>query len=367
MCITALSIEDLENIKAFKYRSTDSSIFYNYLLSPCLNKVVSLLPMKLAPNNITILALGFNIVSFLITNFELYNDFEEPLSRTVCFIQFAAHMLYIIFDNLDGKQARRTGTSSAYGMLLDHGCDVFTNILVCYNVSHYLQLGNEGPFSYMIFSSLLPGFFALTYEEYVLQELHLGLFNGADEGNLIVAVGALVGGIFPEIYTNEIWILTVGEWCALLTLLGTVHCIVMSLFNIFFSKGMMGIVRAALDWLPFYTVIITPMVISNTRDVFFADYFWLVMLTVSLLFARLTMDLQVRIVTKQRIGVSIIVIGVNVALIVSYFLRKKFFLLTIFGMSSVCLGTEIAMLVCTRSIEILTFLKLKLLCIQPNL
>ena len=367
MCITALTIEELENIKAFKYRSTDSSLFYNYLLSPCLNKVVSALPMKLSPNIITLLALGCNIISFLITNFELYNDFEEPLSRTACIIQFVAHMLYIIFDNIDGKQARRTGTSSAYGMLLDHGCDIFTNIIVCYNVSHYLQLGNEGPFSYMIFLSLLPGFYSLTYEEYVLNELHLGMFNGPDEGNVIVAVGALVAAIFPEIYTNEIWILTVGEWCALLTLLGTIHCIVMSLFNIFFSKGMMAIIRAGLDSLPFYTVILTPIVISNTRDVLFADYFWLIMLTVSLLFARLTMDLQVRIVTKQRIGISLVVIGVNAALVASYFLRKRFFLLTIFGMSSVALGTEIAMLICTRSIEILTFLKLKLLCIQPNL
>lgn len=26
-------------------------------------------------------------------------------------------------DNMDGKQARRTGTSSALGLLFDHGCD----------------------------------------------------------------------------------------------------------------------------------------------------------------------------------------------------------------------------------------------------
>ena len=120
MCITALTIEDLDNIKTFKYKSTDSSLFYNYLLSPCLNKVVNLLPMTLSPNILTIAALCLNVLSFLITHFELYNDFEEPLSRTTCFIQFAAHLLYIILDNLDRKQARRTGSSSAYGMLLHH-------------------------------------------------------------------------------------------------------------------------------------------------------------------------------------------------------------------------------------------------------
>jgi hypothetical protein len=28
-------------------------------------------------------------------------------------------------DNADGKQSRRNGTSSALGMLFDHGCDAF--------------------------------------------------------------------------------------------------------------------------------------------------------------------------------------------------------------------------------------------------
>jgi len=31
--------------------------------------------------------------------------------------------LYSTFDNVDGKQARRTGTSSPLGEIFDHGCD----------------------------------------------------------------------------------------------------------------------------------------------------------------------------------------------------------------------------------------------------
>ena len=31
--------------------------------------------------------------------------------------------VYQTLDNIDGKQARRTGTSSPLGMLMDHGCD----------------------------------------------------------------------------------------------------------------------------------------------------------------------------------------------------------------------------------------------------
>ena len=36
----------------------------------------------------------------------------------------------------------------------------------------------------------------MTYEEYALGELYLGYFNGADEGNFIVATGSLFGFIF---------------------------------------------------------------------------------------------------------------------------------------------------------------------------
>ena len=41
MCITPLTQENLENMKNFKYKSTDDSLLYNKCMSPCLNKVVN--------------------------------------------------------------------------------------------------------------------------------------------------------------------------------------------------------------------------------------------------------------------------------------------------------------------------------------
>jgi ethanolaminephosphotransferase len=40
--------------------------------------------------------------------------------------------VYQTFDAVDGKQARRTGTSSALGNLLDHGCDSVAIILITF-------------------------------------------------------------------------------------------------------------------------------------------------------------------------------------------------------------------------------------------
>ena len=48
----------------------------------------------------------------------------------------------------------------------------------------------------------------MTYEEYALGELYLGPFNGADEGNFMVATGSLIGFIFG----NDIWIQNQFFW-----------------------------------------------------------------------------------------------------------------------------------------------------------
>jgi len=37
-----------------------------------------------------------------------------------------SYFIYTTMDNMDGKQARRTGSGSPLGMLCDHGCDATT-------------------------------------------------------------------------------------------------------------------------------------------------------------------------------------------------------------------------------------------------
>ena len=64
MCITALTLENLDALNTFRYKATDKSLFYNYLLSPVLNKLIVLLPQNLAPNLITLFSLVCNIIIF---------------------------------------------------------------------------------------------------------------------------------------------------------------------------------------------------------------------------------------------------------------------------------------------------------------
>jgi len=47
-----------------------------------------------------------------------------------------------MLDNIDGKQARRTGTSSPLGMMFDHGCDALTTFLIATGIGSIIGLGN---------------------------------------------------------------------------------------------------------------------------------------------------------------------------------------------------------------------------------
>ena len=45
-------------------------------------------------------------------------------------MEAASYLVYRVLDEMDGKQARKTGNSSPLGLLFDHGCDAFSAALV---------------------------------------------------------------------------------------------------------------------------------------------------------------------------------------------------------------------------------------------
>ena len=183
-----LSQEKLENMNQFKYKYTNNSIIYNKVYYPCLNKLVNYLPTNLAPNLITFFSLMCNLIAFIIAMLDGGFDFSKPLKRSTCFIIGIFQLIYQLLDNIDGKQARRTGNSTPFGMLMDHGCDVFTNIFTAYNLTKLCLLGNDDYCSYCVFLGLILGFYIMTYEEYKLGEMHFPPINGTDEGNFFVFI-----------------------------------------------------------------------------------------------------------------------------------------------------------------------------------
>ncbi len=64
----------------------------------------------------------------------------DPLPRWLYYFFAASLVIYINLDCMDGKQARRTGTSNPLGQLFDHGCDALAIHLILDTVRTSTQL-----------------------------------------------------------------------------------------------------------------------------------------------------------------------------------------------------------------------------------
>lgn len=111
-----------EGLKRYRYRGSDNSLLYNYVLNPVYNRLVVLFPMWLAPNLITVIGFLAIVVSHIITLYYSPN-MHEVAPRWVYALNGCAVLFYQMMDAVDGKQARRTGSSSPLGLIFDHGCD----------------------------------------------------------------------------------------------------------------------------------------------------------------------------------------------------------------------------------------------------
>ena len=267
MCISPLPPETLQNLKSFKYKCTDNSIIYNGCMSPFLNKVVNYLPTWLAPNLITFVSLCFNIFAAIISYLDGGFDFSHKLKRRTCFVIGIFQLIYQLLDNIDGKQARRTGNSTPFGMLMDHGCDVFTNIFTAFNLSKLLLLGNDDYFSFTVFFGLILGFYMMTYEEYKIGEMNFPSINGTDEGNFFIfLLGvflALAGQDYMAIVISDKYSFTVGKLIGTVVLLGGLSCVFNLYLHTYQKKGGKEMIKNFLDGIPFYAAVIVPFFLLN--------------------------------------------------------------------------------------------------------
>lgn len=112
--------------------------------------------------------------------------------------------MYQTMDNIDGKQARRTGTSSGLGELFDHGIDSLNCTLASLLEVGAMGLGTSKAGIFTALVPCLPMFFS-TWETYHSHTLYLGYFNGPTEGILIAcAIMAISGYCGPGIWTERL-------------------------------------------------------------------------------------------------------------------------------------------------------------------
>ena len=92
-------------------------------------RFVTLVPLWMAPNLITIVGLAVNILTSLVL--VLYCPTATEVAPWWTTFSCALGLfIYQTLDAIDGKQARRTKTSSPLGELFDHGCDSLSTVFV---------------------------------------------------------------------------------------------------------------------------------------------------------------------------------------------------------------------------------------------
>ncbi|KAL8781091.1 MAG: hypothetical protein Q9213_006173 [Squamulea squamosa] len=191
----------LVHLKSYKYSSVDKSLISRYILKYYWNGFVELLPLWLAPNMVTLLGFFFILADIILLEIFI-PDLVGPAPSWLYYSFACGVWMYSTMDNVDGKQARRTGQSSGLGELFDHGIDSLNCTLasLCETAAMGLGSSPKGVFTALI--PCLPMFFS-TWETYHTHTLYLGYFNGPTEGLIIACSMMIASGYYgPQIWTQ---------------------------------------------------------------------------------------------------------------------------------------------------------------------
>lgn len=195
-------VQNLQNLKEYKYRGEDRSITTKYFLKPYWwSNFVKVFPLWFAPNAVTLSGFGFIALNLLTV---LYYDpyLNNPNVPTWTTVSYAIGLfMYQTFDACDGMQARRTGQSGPLGELFDHCVDALNTTLSVIIFASVTKMG----YGWMLIISqfaVLANFYLSTWEEYHTHILFLSEFSGPVEGILMIVILYLV----TAYYGNEIWV-----------------------------------------------------------------------------------------------------------------------------------------------------------------
>lgn len=116
-----LSKNGLINLNNYKYTSGLAGIIDRVIMTPFWNNVVEYIPLTIAPNTLTAISLAHAMVAtLLICGYS--PTLTEHAPNWVYIVATICMFMYQTLDAVDGKQARRTGSSSPLGQLFDHVC-----------------------------------------------------------------------------------------------------------------------------------------------------------------------------------------------------------------------------------------------------
>eukprot|EP01063_Lacrimia_lanifica_P020270 TRINITY_DN27600_c0_g1_i1.p1 TRINITY_DN27600_c0_g1~~TRINITY_DN27600_c0_g1_i1.p1 ORF type:complete len:418 (+),score=176.49 TRINITY_DN27600_c0_g1_i1:48-1256(+) len=228
-----VSDDGIAGLKNYKYSGTDLSLTSKYIMQRWWKYATTFLPRTMAPNLVTLCGFGLLLTSYFVIAAHSAECRAMDVPRWVWVLFCLCLFGYQTFDAMDGKQARRTGSSSPLGELFDHGCDAIGTYMISLNTMAVLAVPREEfewALLYVVVMSM--GFYLCAWEQYHTGTLTLGYVNGPVEGILtncaIILMAALHGsGFYHEVYYGfPLWKIAIG---------GTMGLGVATFANNFFS------------------------------------------------------------------------------------------------------------------------------------
>ena len=203
MSYNYLSREKIARLKEHKYSATGRSLLET-ITQPFWNWVVTLMPLWVAPNLITIVGLIVNMVTSVavVAYSRLANSHDVPPH---IFILCAVGLfIYQTLDAIDGKQARRTGTSSPLGELFDHGCDAVSTVCVTISVSCALSLGTHPNYLFYFFIHTTGLFYLAHWQTYCSGTLIFNKIDVTETQFGAMAIYLTAGILGPQFFLTQI-------------------------------------------------------------------------------------------------------------------------------------------------------------------
>ncbi|XP_072980371.1 choline/ethanolaminephosphotransferase 1-like isoform X1 [Typha angustifolia] len=168
----------------YKYSGVDHSLVAKYILQPFWSQFVNLFPLWMPPNMITLTGFMFLVISAVLGYvYSPHLDTAPP--RWVHLAHGLLLFLYQTFDAVDGKQARRTNSSSPLGELFDHGCDALACAFETLAFGSTAMCG-RATFWFWVLAAI--PFYCATWEHFFTNTLILPIVNGPTEGLILIYV-----------------------------------------------------------------------------------------------------------------------------------------------------------------------------------
>jgi len=267
------------------------------LLTPFWNWCTQLMPLWIAPNVITAAAALSVVVSYCVCSLVCPKLVCPADNMCVHILSALGVFLYQLFDNLDGKQARRTRSSSPLGELFDHGLDAVVMGIILIPLA--CSVPSTRFFVFLQFMASLTSFYFCHWEAYHTSVTYFPLVTAVVEAQCfamtVELISAFIGIWFWDISIFGFMTLGTAFWvvAALMPTLGALQ----SVHNLYKSGA--NLFGAWIALFPFLFFAATTIFWALKAPWLLDDYPYLFFATVSLVFSYIQQRLLVQHLAKE--------------------------------------------------------------------